>query len=96
MTETAARAERALSVVLVTSPACHQCEDAHGLLAPLAADGRIALHTIEAESPDGAALISLHRPAMFPLVLVDNEFFSAGRLPRGKLAQILGAERSVV
>ena len=97
MTDTAARPVRALpSVVLVTSPACHQCEDAHDLLAALADEARIDLHTVEADSPDGAAFISVHRPAMFPLVVIDGEFLSAGRLPRGKLARVLGTERSAV
>jgi len=27
---------------------------------------------------------------MFPLVLVDDAFFSTGRLPRGKLRRLLG------
>lgn len=97
MTQTAARPERAVPrVVLVTSPACHHCDDAHHLLEPFAADGRIELHTVEADSADGAALLQIHRPAMFPLVLVDGEFLSSGRLPRGKLARVLGAERTAV
>lgn len=97
MIQTAARADRALPrVVLVTSPACHQCDDAHDLLAPLADDGRIDLHTVAADSVDGANLIRIHRPALFPLVLVDGEFLSAGRLPRGKLARALSVERSAI
>lgn len=96
MTPTA-RPERALpNVVLVTSQACHQCDDARDLLAPLAETGSIELHTVEADSCDGAVLIRIHRPALFPLVLVDGEFLSAGRLPRGKLARVLGTERAAV
>lgn len=83
-------------VVLVTSPACHYCEDAHAALVPLADGGSIELETIAAETPRGVALVGVHRPAMFPLVLVDGEFFSAGRLSRGKMARTLGLNRAAI
>ena len=83
-------------VVLVTTPACHYCEDAHQALVPLAASGSIDLETVGADSPRGVALVGAHRPAMFPLVLVDGEFLSSGRLPRGKLARTLGLSRATV
>ena len=76
-------------VTLVTSPGCHFCEDAHGALADLAGEGRVVLRTVEAEAPEGQALISTHRPGLFPLVLLGGTFFSAGRLPRRKLAKAL-------
>lgn len=83
-------------VLLVTSPACHYCDDAHGALAALDAAGQVELETLEADTAEAAAVIGIHRPAMFPLVLVDGEFLSAGRLSRGKLARALGVDRSVV
>lgn len=82
-------------VELVTSPACHFCEEAHAILAVLAADGHITLHTVAADSPRGAGLISRHRPGMFPLILLDGAFFSAGRLPRRKLAAVLQLDGAV-
>lgn len=92
MNETAAPSDHAVPrVILVTSPACHQCDDAHAVLAPLADQGDIELNTVEADSTAGAALIRRHRPAMFPLVLLEGNFFSAGRLPRGKLSRALRA-----
>jgi hypothetical protein len=82
-------------VDLVTSPACHFCEDAHDVLARLAADGVITLNEAQADSSRGATLIGVHRPALFPLVLVDGAFFSAGRLPRRKLAHAFGLEGAI-
>ena len=43
---------------------------------------------------EGAALVAEHHAPMFPLVLVDEAFFSAGRLPRGKLRRLLGTVAS--
>lgn len=83
------------AVTLVTSPACHLCDDAHQVLRPLADQGRIRLAIMRADSSEGAALLDRHRPGLFPLVLVDGAFFSAGRLPRRKLESHLGREVAV-
>ncbi|MEN0070391.1 MAG: glutaredoxin [Propionicimonas sp.] len=83
-------------VVLVTAAACHLCEDAEASLTPLAAQGAIELDTVAADSPAGATLVGRHRPALFPLVVVGGEFFSSGRLPRGKLARALGLDRTAL
>ena len=81
---------------MITSSGCHFREDAHVALATLADQGSIALTVIDAETPDGESLIGRHRPALFPLVLLDDDFFSAGRLPRRKLAATLGLAKSAV
>jgi hypothetical protein len=47
---------------------------------------------VDIRSPEGLALVQTHRPVMNPLVLLDGEFFSSGRLSRGKLRKAL-AER---
>lgn len=83
-------------LTLVTSPGCHFCDDALQALSPFAAERLIELAIVDAGSPDGGELVRLHRPALFPLVLVDGEFFSAGRLPRRKLADVLGVGRVAV
>jgi len=52
---------------------------------------------VAADSPAGQALLHRHGTGMFPLVLVDGAFFSAGRLARRKLARLLAgraAERA--
>jgi hypothetical protein len=79
------------TVTVVHAPACHLCTDAQRALAELAADHPLAVELVAAADPRGAALLADHRPAMFPLVLVDGAFFSAGRLPRTKLRRLLDA-----
>ncbi|GAA2181189.1 hypothetical protein GCM10009785_15070 [Brooklawnia cerclae] len=81
-------------LTLVTSPGCHFCQDAHSVLAEFAGRGLVELGTVDAESSEGLALVETHRPAMFPLVLLDGRFFSNGRLPRRKLAHVLGVDRA--
>jgi len=81
---------RRTAVTLVHSPACHFCDDASAALAEIAATHPIDVTTVALESDEGAALVAKHRPAMNPLVLVEGEFFSSGRLPRKKLLRLLG------
>ena len=80
-----------LTITLVPSPACHFCEDADEALADLARTFAFELETVPIESPRGARLVAQHRPALSPLVLVDGDYFSAGRLPRKKLTKLLTA-----
>lgn len=78
------------AVTLVTSPACHLCDDAHQVLRGLADQARIRLVTVSADTLEGSALLDRHRPGLFPLVLLEGAYFSAGRLPRRKLERHLG------
>ncbi len=73
------------TVTLVHSPACHFCDDAAEALAEIAATYPVDVVVVALESPEGAELVARHRPAMNPLVLLNGEFFSSGRLPRKKL-----------
>jgi hypothetical protein len=77
-------------VTLVHAEACHFCTDAGEVLAELAHTYSLEVHGVAADSDEGRALVAEHRPAMSPLVLVDGEFFSHGRLPRKKLIRLLG------
>ncbi|WNM23934.1 glutaredoxin [Demequina capsici] len=76
-------------ITLVQSPACHFCEDAAETLSALAQSFPIEVAQVPLESPLGSRLVAAHRPALNPLVLVDGEYFSAGRLPRKKLTRLL-------
>jgi glutaredoxin len=78
-------------VTVVTARACHYCEDALTALAEFGQAYPLTVTELAADSRDGQALLSRHGTGMFPLVLVDEEFFSAGRLPRRKLARLLAA-----
>jgi hypothetical protein len=82
-----------VQVTLVTAPACHLCEDAQAALAELAQDCPLSVRKVTADSSEGQALLHAHGAGMFPLVLVEGAFFSAGRLPRRKLAQLLLTKR---
>ncbi len=82
------------AVTLVHSQACHYCDEAAVALAEIAESHPIDVMTVALESPEGAALVARHRPAMNPLVLLDGEYFSSGRLPQKKLLHVL-AERGV-
>ena len=79
-------------ITLVEAPACHFCADAQQALAELARQHPVRIDLVAADSDTGQQLIGEHRPAMFPLVLVDGGFFSAGRLPRRKLQALLAAK----
>lgn len=76
-------------VTLVHTSGCHFCDDAATALSALAAEFPLTVDAIDVTDARGAALAHRHRPALFPLVLVDDVFFSAGRLPRRKLRQLL-------
>jgi len=79
-------------VTVVTAEACHFCDDARADLAELARAYPLTVRLIAADSTDGQALLHAHGAGMFPLVLVDGAFFSAGRLPRRKLARLLARQ----
>lgn len=83
---------RRAQVTVVDAPACHLCEDAARGLEELSARFPFDVEHVDGESPRGRELTSLHRPALSPLVLLDGEFFSQGRLPRRKLAKVLATE----
>jgi len=76
-------------VVVLSSPACHLCEDALETLAELGSEFAIRVREVGMETPDGRELLRIHRPAMPPAVLVDGSLFSVGRLPRKKLRKAL-------
>ena len=78
-------------VLLVTSPACHFCADAEDALAELSKEFDLRISRIDARSPEGMALVQEYGAAMSPLVLLDGEYVSAGRLPRGKVRKLLEA-----
>lgn len=89
------RSTEPAQVTVVTAPACHLCADAQAALAELAQEYPLTVTVTAAESRAGQVLLGRYRTGMFPLVLVDGVFFSAGRLPRRKLAHHLSARGPV-
>jgi thiol-disulfide isomerase/thioredoxin len=78
-----------VDVLVVTSPACHFCDDALETLAELARDYPLSIREVALESEEGRAVFERFRPPMPPFVVLDGELFSAGRLPRKKLRKRL-------
>ncbi len=76
-------------VTVVTSDASHLCEDALAELGPRPEE--LSPIVVPASTPVGQELVRVHRPIMFPLVLVDGAFLSSGRLPRRKLDKVLAS-----
>jgi len=85
-----------VAVTVVQSPGCHFCDDARAVLAELATEFPLTVEYLTCTEARGAALIREHRAGMYPLVLVDGGFFSAGRLPRKKLRAQLTARFAAV
>ena len=84
------------TITLVHTQTCHFCADAQNTLNELATQHPIQIDPVDADSDAGQDLIGRHRPAMFPLVLIDGVFFSIGRLPRRKLQALLAARTAQV
>lgn len=82
------------TATLLTTTACHLCEDAHAELARRAARGELTLEVVPLDSAEGRALLQAYRPAMFPLVLVDGRLLGHGRLSRRRLDAALRARRA--
>ena len=78
-----------IEVTVVESEGCHFCADAHEALAAFSVRYPLRVHSIDVRSQTGQALMGRHRAPMSPLVLLDGDFFSSGRLPRGKLEKAL-------
>jgi len=85
------RSQTAIPVTVVHSTACHYCDDAAKALTLLAEQFDIAVRYVHLDTPEGQELVIEHRPPMTPLVLVDGDYFSSGRLPRRKLTKLLTA-----
>jgi alkyl hydroperoxide reductase subunit AhpF len=76
-------------VTLVEAPACHLCEDAKSALSVLAQTYPMTVHVVSIGEEPGRTLMQHHRAPMSPLVLLDGQYFSSGRLPRRKLERQL-------
>jgi glutaredoxin len=80
-------------VTLVEAPACHLCEHAKSALAVLAQSFPMTVRVLSIDAEAGRALMEQHRAPMSPLILLDGQYFSSGRLPRRKLERRLEAAR---
>ncbi len=76
-------------VVVLSSSACHLCDDALEALREFALEFPIRVREVDMETPEGGELVGFHRPAMPPAIVIDGVLFSSGRLPRKKLRKLL-------
>lgn len=83
-------------VTVVRSRACHHCDSALHALARLREVVAIRLDVVELQSDEGTRLVAEHRPPMSPLVLLDGEFVSSGKLRVGRLLDLLRTRGSDV
>jgi glutaredoxin len=79
----------AARITVVTSPACHFCHDALEALQVLGQEFPLEVTELDVRDPLGRDLVARHGAGMSPLVLLDDQFVSAGRMPRGKVRRML-------
>jgi hypothetical protein len=85
-----------VEVLIVTSPACHLCEDALEALVELAPEYGLIVRETPIASDEGRAMFERFHPPLPPFVIIDGELFSSGRLPRRKLRKHLERVKAVV
>jgi len=85
-----------VDVLVVTSPACHLCEDALEVLGELAPEYGLTVRDTHIGSVEGRAVFERFHPPLPPFVIIDGDLFSSGRLPRKKLRKYLERSKAVV
>lgn len=87
-----------IDVVVVTSPGCHFCDDALGLLEELAETYPLRRELVPLCSEVGRSLLVRHRVPFPPILVIDGEFFGYGRISRRKLeahlVKLMAGERT--
>lgn len=76
-------------LVLVTTPACSLCDDAKALLSRLRSEFALAVTEVPLDSEDGRALVRRSGALFPPVVVLDGEPFSYGRLSERRLRKAL-------
>lgn len=75
--------------VLLTKDDCHFCDEAKRLLGRFAADGQLTLREVPLASQEGDRLSREAAAPFPPVVFLDGEYFSYGRLSERKLRRAL-------
>lgn len=74
-----------IDILLVTSPGCHYCDHALGVLNEVGETTPLSVTTIALTSERGMDLLVRHRVPYPPILLIEGEFFGYGRISRRKL-----------
>jgi hypothetical protein len=81
-----------VQVTYVTAPACHYCELGRAVLAELAGHLPLEVREVALDSDEGRQLLTVHRFAFPPAVIVDGRLIAHGRLSTRRLARLLAHE----
>ncbi len=76
-------------VVLLTKQDCHFCAQAKDVLARLRAEYELDVREVALESDEGRRLARQSAAPFPPVVFLDGETFSYGRLSERKLRKVL-------
>ena len=76
-------------VVLLTKDECHFCDEAKRVLARFADDGQLAFREVRLDSEEGREMATNAGVPFPPVVFLDGEYFSYGRLSERKLRRAL-------
>lgn len=76
-------------ITIVTTDDCAFCEQAKEVLARLAADAPLAVREVPLDSPEGRQITATVAAPFPPVVLLDGEAFSYGRLSERRLRKVL-------
>lgn len=79
------------TVVLLTKEGCHFCEQAKGVLGRLQGEYELDVRELPLESDEGRELAERSGALFPPVLIVDGEPFSYGRLSERKLRKALAA-----
>lgn len=78
-----------IEVVLLTKADCHFCDEAKATLVRLGAEHPLRVREVGLDSAEGRVLAARSQAPFPPVVFVDGEVFSYGRLPERRLRQRL-------
>lgn len=73
------------TVLLLTAPACHHCNDAKAMLARLGDEFEFVVETESTTTESGRALALAHGVLFPPALFVNGTFLQYGRPSEGKL-----------
>ena len=77
------------AATLLTKEDCHFCDEAKRVLARFADDGQITFREVRLDSEEGQQLATSAGAPFPPVVFLDDEYFSYGRLSERKLRKAL-------
>ncbi len=75
--------------MLLTKDECHFCDEAKRVLTRFADDGQVAFRVVRLDSDEGRELATDAGVPFPPVVFLDGEYFSYGRLSERKLRKAL-------